>query len=179
MKKEKEYIIPFKGLKEGIHEFNFSIDNFFFSMIENSMYENGNIKVNLSLNKMANMLILDFNIAGTVLSICDNCLEILDVPIKCKEKIYVKFGEEYDEPSEDIIILPYTEHEFDVSKIIYDLIVTSLPIRHIHSNGKNGNQKCNPEMIEKLKEYSVYEPHSGYENKDPRWNDLKKIIDKK
>jgi uncharacterized metal-binding protein YceD (DUF177 family) len=142
------------------------------------MYEDGNIKVILSLNKTMNMLIFNFNIRGTVRSICDNCLETLDVPFKCEEKIYVKFGESYDEPSENIIILPFVEHEIDVSKIIYDLIVTSLPIRHIHIN-KNGQQKCNSEMLEKLREYSVLEPRGGYgleKQIDPRWDDLKKII---
>jgi uncharacterized metal-binding protein YceD (DUF177 family) len=177
VKKENEYIIQFSGLKEGTHEYSYSVDDHFFSIIENSMYENGNIKVILSLNKTMNMLIFNFNISGTVSSICDKCLETLDVPLSCDEKIYIKFGEEYDEPAEDIIILPFGEHEIDISKIIYDVIVTSLPIRHIHSNDK----KCNPEMIKKLKEYSVHE-HSGYEHEDetdPRWNELKKIIDKK
>ena len=181
IKKENEFIISFSGMKEGIHEFNYLIDSSFFSMIENSMYENGNIKVILTLNKTIQMLILNFNIVGTVSSICDKCLEEMDIPFQCEEKIYVRFGEEYDEPSEDVIILPFGEHELDVSKIIYDLIITSLPIRHIHDLDKKGNSKCNPEMLKKIREYSVNELHSGNDKKkqtDPRWNALKKIIEK-
>lgn len=180
MKNEKEHIIHFAGLKEGMHEFEYVIDNHFFSLIEDSLYSDGNIKVNLSLKKAKQMLLLDFNISGTVKSFCDNCLEPVNVPVSSQEKVYVKFGEKYDESAEDIIELPHGEHELDVSKIIYDIIVTSLPIRHLHIIDENGNSGCNPEMLKKLSEYSVEEPHTGNEHEnetDPRWNKLKKLID--
>jgi len=182
MNKEKEYIIQFKGLKEGLHQFDYSIDGLFFDLIEDSLYKDGNIKVILSLKKAMSVLLLDFNISGTVESICDYCLEPVNVIVNSQEKIYVKFGEKYDEPTEDTIVLPHGEHELDVSKIIYDLIVTSLPIRHIHEFDKNGNSECNPEMLKKLSEYSVEEPHSGNEHEnqsDPRWNELRKLIVRK
>jgi len=180
MKKETEYIIHFKGLHEGTYEYNYLINKKFFSTIEGSMYEDGNINVKLTFSKSMQMLILDFNIAGTVSSICDNCLESVEVPFICKEKICVKFGDEYDEPSEDVIILPFNEHEIDVSKIIYDLIVTSLPIRHLHNPNNNSKNGCNKEMLKKISEYSVFEPHIGIgkeDYSDPRWDKLKNIID--
>ena len=182
MKSEKEYIIHFTGLKEGIYQFEYLIDSLFFSLIEDSLYKDGNIKVDLSLKKVMSELLLDFNISGTIKSICDYCLEPVNVSVNSQEKIHVKFGEKYDEPAEDIIILPHGEHELDISKIVYDLIVTSLPIRHVHQFDKNGKSECNPEMLKKLSEYSVEEPYNGDDSEnqeDPRWNELRKLIVKK
>jgi len=178
MKKESDYIIQFKGLKDGMHQFNYSVDSSFFSLIEDSLYDDGNITVKLMLNKGMNMLVLDFNINGTIKSVCDNCLEPVDVKVKTNETIYIKFGETYDDSSEEIIILPHNEHEINISKILYDFIVTSLPIRHLHETDNKGALLCNPEMIKKLNEYKAESRVEHKNEADPRWNELKKIFDK-
>lgn len=182
LKRFKEYAIAFKGLKDGVHKFAYAIDSKFFALLETPLYENGNVKVDIVLTKGNQMLIFDFQISGEVESVCDNCLEPINVPVNCNGKLYVKFGEEYDEPAEDVIVLPHEEHEFNVAQIIYDLIVTSLPIRHLHPANKNGKTACNPDMLQKLKQYLVEEApvHTSEEEEttDPRWSELKKLIDK-
>ncbi len=182
MKRFKEYAIAFKGLKDGVHQFAFAIDSKFFALFEIPLYENGTVKVDVVLTKGNQMLIFDFQISGKVESVCDNCLEPINVPVNCNGKLYVKFGEEYDEPAEDVIVLPHEEHEFNLAQFIYDLIVTSLPIRHLHPANKNGKTACNPEMLQKLKQYLVEEAPAytkeEEETTDPRWSELKKLIDK-
>jgi len=182
LKRFREYAIAFKGLKDGIHHFTYSIDGRFFNLFENPLYEDGKVQVEVELNKGNQMLIFNFHMQGSVASVCDNCLEPLDVPVDCNGKVYVKFGEEYDEPTEDVVVLPHEEHEFNVAQIIYDLMVTSLPIRHIHPPDANGDPTCNPEMLQKLSEYLVDEAPVSNDNsaheEDPRWSELKKLIDK-
>ena len=178
MKKDKEYIIKYKGLKDGVHNFSYLIDSCFFAMIEDSMYNDGNIKVELSLNKGFNILTLDFCLKGYVSSVCDNCLEPINVPFENSERIYVKFGDKYEEMSDESLMIPHSEHEIDIRKMLYDIIVTSLPMRHLHEYDKKGNNKCNPDMIKILNEYSKNNSiDSTHKQSDPRWEGLKKLID--
>ena len=178
MKKEKEYIIAFTGLKDGMHQFSYVIDKDFFLLFDEPLYTHSDIKVDISMNKGMQMLVFDFDIEGTILSVCDNCLEPVNVSVECQSKLYVKFGDLYDEPSEDVIIIPHEEYEFNIKHILYDLIVTSLPIRHLHKVNKKGKSGCNPEMLKKLEEYKTEEPNVGQNFMDPRWEELKKLIDK-
>ena len=181
MKKDKEYIIQFKGLSEGIHKFKYSVGSKFFSMIENPMYDDGNILVEVTLDKRINVLILDFCMKGYVSSVCDNCLEPINVTVSNSERIYIKFGDTFEELSENSLIIPHSEYEIEISKIIYDIIVTSLPMRHLHEYDENGNVGCDPEMLKKIKEHTNKNSYNGNKSKnqtDPRWDKLKNIIEK-
>jgi uncharacterized protein len=183
LKKLRDYSIGFKGLKDGSHDFDYSINNAFFSLFEDALYDDGDVKARVKLSKGQQMLILEFDLSGTVASFCDNCLEGVDVSIDCDARLYVKFGDDYDEPGDDIIVIPREEHEINIAQHIYDLIVTSLPIRHLHPMEKNGNRACNPEMVSKLGEYLVDQNigvtvDSDEDEVDPRWNELKKLMNK-
>jgi uncharacterized metal-binding protein YceD (DUF177 family) len=180
VRKLKEYDIGYKGLKDGNHTFDYTIDADFFALFENALYENAQVEVHIDLKKDQQMMILDFDFSGSVTSVCDNCLESVDIPVDYQTKLYVKFGEMYDEPSEEIIVLPREEHELNVAQILYDLVVTSMPIRHLHPFDEDGNRICNPEMVQKLSEYLVDADEDSDEesDSDPRWDELKKLIDK-
>ena len=179
MKKWKDYNIGFKGLKDGNHQFKYEIDGSFFSLFEGAMYEDGNLNVTIDMKKSSQMLIFDYIVKGNVASVCDVCLEPVKLPVDYSTRVYVKFGQEYEEMSEDIIIIPQEAHEINVAATIYDLIVTSLPIRHVHPTDENGNSTCNPVMIEQLSGYLVEEVNDDpdEETTDPRWDELKKLLD--
>ena len=51
MKNLKEFSLPIKGLKSGVHEFDFEIGNDFFKNFENSPIEEGNFNVHLTFDK--------------------------------------------------------------------------------------------------------------------------------
>ncbi len=54
MKIENQYIIHFKGLKEGIHDFAFTIGKPFFEAFEQLEVPDGNLDVQVELNKRLN-----------------------------------------------------------------------------------------------------------------------------
>ena len=89
----------------------------------------------------------------------------------------VKFSETETDDGDEVIFIHPGSHEIEVAQLIYEFIVLSIPIRHVHPVGKNGESLCNPEMLDKLDEYTIPDLHEG-QQADPRWNDLKKIIDK-
>ncbi len=176
MDKLKDYNIAFKGLKDGKHQFYYSIDASFFENIEGSVINNGTFEADVILTKRSQMLQLDFLIEGNVHTICDNCLGNLILPISHESTIYIKFGIEYDEPSDEIIVLPYEENELNVAQLIYEFIVISMPIRSVHED----LESCDQDMIQRLQSYNHAE-HSSSNNSneaiDPRWEALKKLKD--
>lgn len=181
MRSLKDYSVSFKGLKEGNHLFDYKVDAEFFGLLEDSLYEDGNLDVLVDMTKSMQLMVFDIKARGTLVTVCDNCLEPIDVPVNAEYKLFVKFGSEYDEPSDDVLVLPHEEHEINLAKVLYDVIVTSVSIRHVHQPDADGNSTCDPEMLRKLEQYVVNKgsDDDGEVKQDPRWDGLKEIIGKK
>jgi uncharacterized protein len=169
-----QYIIGFRGLKEGVHDFEYSVTDSFFKQYEDSEIQQGNLEVKVKLDKKPQMLVLDFNIQGKVSVMCDRCLEYFYLPVEYDGVLYVKFGESTYEQSDDVIVLSIEESEIDLSQYIYEFINLSLPFRRVHPVTKKGKSLCNPEMIEKLKQFTI--DQEANDKTDPRWDGLKNIF---
>ena len=168
-----KYIIPFTGLSQGIHEFQYHIDKEFFSEIEYSLLTESSVDVTVTLNKTETMLLLDFEINGTVNLQCDRCTDFFDMPVKGKNRLIVKFGATTEEENDVILILSEKEYEFDLSQYIYEYINLLVPMRHVHPEDARGNSMCNKEMLEIIEK--INQKPTGQEEIDPRWEALKKI----
>ena len=172
-----QYTIPFSGLKEGEHLFDFSADDRFFAGFEESEITKGSVTIQIKLEKRSTYLRLNFVLKGEVELICDRCLENYLQPIKKSYPMLVKFSETETDDGDEVIYIHPGSHQVEVAGLIYEFIVLSIPIRHVHPKGKKGETLCDPEMIHKLDEYKA--PESDESSPiDPRWNELKKIIDK-
>lgn len=165
----KNFAIPFRGLKLGDHHFEYVIGEKFFDCIEYSEIKKGNVSVEIEMNKQDRMLIFEFSINGTVEVVCDRCLSLFDFHVSGNETFYVKIGEEWLEESDDVLIIPESEHEFNISQLIYEYIMLMLPIQRIHPDDENGNSTCDPEMLDKLG--AQPKPQES----DPRWDALAKL----
>jgi len=165
----KNYIIPFKGLSFGVHDYNWEIDKKFFEAIENTEINEGNLTVDLNLEKQERMMIFSFSITGEIKTQCDRCLDDLYIPIELNEVMYYKFGLESKEESDDVIILSDNEYQIDISELINEYIILSLPLKKVHPADENGNNDCNKEVIKKLEELSEKKTI------DPRWEQLKNL----
>lgn len=179
MDKLKDYGIPFKGLGEGKHLFRFEIGAPFFELFEESLVKSGDVEAVVELEKSSALLTIRFNISGVVESVCDRCLDTLELPVESNSRMYVKFGEEYDEPSEELIVLPHDAHDINVAQLLYEFICVSLPIGHVHPDDEDGNPTCDPEMLDKLDQYLVEDQHEEEQEDDidPRWEALRNIVD--
>ncbi|MFM1753427.1 MAG: hypothetical protein RLZZ236_366 [Bacteroidota bacterium] len=177
MKKTKEYLIPFVGLKLGKHHFEYQIDNTFFDLFDYDEFQNSNIKVNAILEKKSNMLEISFKHEGIVNVPCDVTGEDFDLPIKSKMKLIVRFGEEFNNDNEELLILPFGEFEVDIAQYIYEMIVLSVPLRRVHPGVKDGTLES--EALKKLNELAVKDikkENKKEENIDPRWDKLKQLL---
>jgi uncharacterized metal-binding protein YceD (DUF177 family) len=176
LKALKQFSIPFTGLKLGQHQFDFEIDKRFFDAFEYSLVKNGALKAKVELDKQETMLILNFQIMGTIQLNCDKCLAEFANPIEIKERQLIKFAED-DLESDDleIIMLNRRESEIDVSEMIYEFINVAVP--YINNCEQAGQaQSCDPEMIATLEKLSSGNAIIEEEqSEDPRWAALKKL----
>lgn len=169
MGKTLEFIVPFKGLSLGFHEFTYEVNDLFFEEIDYSEIKKGEVKVALELEIQETMLIFKFKIDGSVEVNCDRCLEAFNYPINGEQQLFVQFGASYKEETDEIIIIPEDEHEINITPIIYEYIHLLLPLQKMHFEDENGETTCNKEMLKKLNAISEEDQI------DPRWDILKKL----
>lgn len=177
MKPLKEFTIPFVGLKIGKHHFDYQIDNTFFDYFEYEDFSNVDVKTALQLEKKTTLLELHFEISGHVNVNCDLTNEPYDQDVKGEFDLVVKFGEEYNDEFEDILIIPHGEFEINVAQYIYELIILSMPAKRIHPGVEDGT--LDSDILKKLEELSPKghnETKESSEDIDPRWNTLKKLL---
>lgn len=166
----KQFVIPYSGLALGHHQYEFAFGNKFFESIEYAEIQRGDIQINVDLEKTERLMILLFDISGTVNVDCDRCLEPLDIPLQGHERLIVKFGEEYAEESEEMIVIPAGEHQFNIAHLLYEYISLMIPYQRFHPDDENGEPTCDPEFLNKLEEFKP-ETHT-----DPLWDKLKDIL---
>lgn len=125
------------------------------------------------------MLELGFVANGTINVNCDVTNEPFDLPIKNEFFLVVKFGEEYNNENEEILIIPYGEYEINVQQYIYELIVLGVPSKRVHPGVEDGTLES--DILEKLEELSPKEKTLENDNEeiDPRWDKLKNLLNDK
>lgn len=169
MEKGNEYQIPVNGLALGNHSYHFDVKNDFFEGMDYSEIHQGTVSIDLDIEKTELMMTLNFALQGKVRVACDRCADEFDIPIENNEVYYVKFGSEVAEESDDVAVVPADQHDFDISSLIYEYIILSIPIHRVHPEGE-----CNPEVLQMLSHEE--EPVAEEENEtDPRWAALKNI----
>lgn len=173
MKYLKKYKIPFSGLAAGKHDFEFEIDDKFFDCFEFSLLKKGKLLAQASLQKQENMLVVSFNISGTIELTCDTCLSLFDAPVSFQERLIVKFEkEEWDSDIEEVIILNKTDHELDISTLLYEYINVQVPY-YAKCDEQGRGIECDPSMLVHLSTQT--EGVSSEKSTDPRWEALKNI----
>ncbi|CDA22295.1 MAG: DUF177 domain-containing protein [Bacteroidales bacterium] len=176
MGKADKYTISLKSLSEGTHSYEYTLDHTFFSEIDSPEIQNGDVNIGLMLRRTGDTFELHFDIKGHIVIPCDRCLDDMELPVETEDTLYVKFGEEYSEEGENLIVVPEAEGTINLAWYMYECIALTIPLKHTHPEGM-----CNPEMETLLKAHSAASDEiSGDEEPvDPRWNALKKLKENK
>lgn len=191
---DRQFIIPFVGLKQGKHDYSFDVTDAFFETFEYSIIQQGDVRINFTLDKKDTMMVGEFQLEGRVKTACDRCNDAIEIPIEGEYRLIYKFGMEKEEDESIVVIFP-EEFEIDVRHSLLEFMTVSLPSRSIHEEGE-----CNQEMLDYLNEYVVNaegddEDFDEYEDDeeeeinddeqldddapvDPRWEALKKLSKK-
>ncbi|RRA96789.1 DUF177 domain-containing protein [Paenimyroides viscosum] len=195
MVNEKDFLIQFTGLKLGEHQFEYHIENDFFDMFNYSEFNSTNIQVNITMLKKTTMLELQFSHKGTINVPCDVTNEDFDLPIEGNLNLLVKFGEEFNNDSEDLLILPQGEFQLNVMQYIYEMIALSVPYKRIHPDiaadyeeEESGDEldfldsddleMINEDDADNDEENNNETEENSDNNKDtdPRWDKLKQLL---
>ena len=178
MKDLKEFTIPFVGLKLGKHQFNFELKKAFFEHFEYDEFNDAAINLDVLLEKMSTLMEFTLNFNGTVNVACDITNEPFDQEISGSYKFVVKFGEEYSDENEDLLILPHGSYQVNIQQYVYESIVLAMPSRRIHPGIKDGTLKSDIlDKLEELRPKAVNEQETPEDNNtDPRWDSLKKLL---
>ena len=173
MKSISVHKIEFAGLKVGKHQFSFELNKEFFENFSFFDFNNISLKVDIDLTKKSNLLELNFYAKGSVNVNCDMTNEPFDMPFDKEDFLVVKFGQEYNDEDNEILVLPFGEHKIILDQYLYELVILSLPRKRVHPGVEDGTLES--EIIEILDELK---PSGLGLESDPRWDKLKKIKNK-
>lgn len=172
MGSSSQFKVRFSGLKEGKHTFEFDVDNSFFEKLEYSQIEQGEVHVSLELTKKSTHMEFDFKLIGWIGEACDRCVVDYHQNVEGEYKVFVKFGEDFEELSDDMIVIPKDEYELDVSQLIYEFIGLSVPLRKVPCEENGDTTICDQAVLDLL------EPKdSEREKSNSPWAALKGIKD--
>jgi uncharacterized metal-binding protein YceD (DUF177 family) len=177
-------------MREDVQDVEYLLDNQFFMNIGGEDIQKGKVNVFVTVTKVGNAFNFAFKLSGTVAIPCDRCLDDMDFPFETSARLIVKFGKDYAEESDEIVIIPESEGVINLAWFLYEFVVLAIPIKHVHAPGK-----CNKQMTAKLKKHSsksedddevfdmdeniiITDEEPAEENVDPRWNALKGFKEK-
>jgi len=170
----KEYSIPFLGLKQGKHEFNYFVNNTFIQSFGFQEFNDVSVDLTVHLDKQATVLDFELQAKGTVNIDCDLTSEPYDQPVEAKLGLVVKFGDEFNDEDDEILIIPHGEHQVNIAQYVYEMLVLAVPAKRIHPGVLDGSLKS--ELLEKLEELQPGEWKLKEEETDPRWDALKNFL---
>jgi uncharacterized metal-binding protein YceD (DUF177 family) len=155
MKHSREFEIAFVGLKPGIHVFEYNIDSQFFDRFGEVEFANPHLNIQLTLDKKAGIFLLHFNINGKVSLPCDRCGDDFELNIWDEFDLVVKqiddeLVAEKSEADAEVAYIGRSESLLEVSTWIYEFVLLSIPMQHIHPDNENGESTCNPEALKYL-----------------------------
>jgi uncharacterized metal-binding protein YceD (DUF177 family) len=170
MVESKDFEIQFSALKLGSHQFNFDIEDSFFTLFDYSEIEKANISISVAIVKKTTLLQLDFAITGYLTLACDRCSEDYQQEINQHFELIVKFSDIVESVEcDEILILSSNEHTLSLARYIYEFVHLSLPSKRTHQS----LDECNPKMLEHIEQMGLTE--DIYETIDPRWENLKQL----
>jgi uncharacterized protein len=137
-----EFSIPILGLKQSHYEFDFQLDQSFFSNFEESLVQNGNINLKVELERKTSHLEFSFDFEGTVKADCDRCTAQIQLPIEGQEQLIVKYSEEPQDDEDEIIYIHPETPELNIAQFVYEYINLAVPLKKAYDCENDENPPC-------------------------------------
>ena len=154
------YKVDLKGMATDTVSYRWQADNDFFSAVQGSDIKQGLLDVALRVKRTSGAYELEFQLQGEVEVTCDRCLESMNQPIDAFCTLRVVMGEDFVDDG-DVVVIPEREGVINVAWNIYEFAALQIPLRHVHPNCEALSESSEEERV------------------DPRWADLKKLINSK
>ena len=165
----RAFEISIFNLSNKEHEYRFPINSGLFDLFEQQIVERAEGECVLTLTRSETMMSLHFVLTAKVELICDISVKPFWHELKEEKDILVKFGEEEQELSEEVIVIPWDTQIFNVAEYIYQFVLLSIPMKKIHPDLEDEER---PDIA-----YTSGEAEEAEEAQpmDPRWAALKNL----
>lgn len=169
------------------------MDTAFFNDVEATEVRDANVEATLKVDRKDDEIYqLSFEFSGEITIPCDRCLDDMRLPVDTTYNLTVKEGDEYDDSDDKVLVIPGHWRELDLTPLMRDTVLLTIPIMHTHPDGG-----CNQQMLNRLEQMRAVnitdddqmhdspESSESETNKlssddgdiDPRWAALKKLKD--
>ena len=156
-------------LANGKHSLEFEFDSAFFGLFEDSVIENGKGTVKIDLDRTPTLITLNFHLIGEIELVCDRSLDTFMYPIDETQEVRIKYGDHWEELSEELLLIPTNTQKVDVGQLVYEFISLTIPMKKLHPRFTDDDEEG---FI-----FSSSEPEqeSSKSPTDQRWSELKKL----
>lgn len=178
MNSRRNFDIAFVGLKPGIHEFEYEINDKFFVEYQEQDFRNCVSHVKLTLDKKNGFMLLKFEVGGKVDVTCDRCGNDLPLSLWDDFNIVVKMVDDPEqmnnqEEDPDVYYISKGESHLRISDWIYEFINLSIPMQRMCSQQEIGGPQCNKEVLAMLDKLDA----ENNKPENPIWKGLEKFKD--
>jgi uncharacterized metal-binding protein YceD (DUF177 family) len=181
MANRRAFDVAFVGLKPGVHEFIYELDEKFFAEKGNTDLTNPKANVKMLLEKHTGFMMLTFIVGGKTDVICDRCGNPLTLELWDEFKMVVKMVDNPEEMNEqeedpDVYYISRNESHLSVSDWLYEFVLLSIPMQKMCPPDEMGGAKCNKDVLEKLKQMEV---RTNEQHSSSIWKDLDQFKENK
>ena len=179
MSRRRDFEIAFVGLRPGVHEFNYTIDDRFFEAYQQQDFRNCTAHVKLLLDKKSSFMLLRFEVGGKLETTCDRCNSNLPLELWDEFSITVKMVEEPElmneqEDDPDVYYISRGESHIDIADWVYEFVNLSIPMQKVCSYENMDGPHCNKAAMDMLKKLGTEEEEK---KENPIWKGLEKFKD--
>ncbi len=172
--KLQDFSIDIYKLGNGLHEYQYAIDDSFFALFEYSTIDRGRMNAAVSLDKQVGLITARFVVDGTVALVCDRSLEEFDQAVRVEETILYQYGEEEEELTEEIMLITERTQQINVAQPIYEFVALAVPMKRLHPRYADEEELPVEGEIVFSSQPDDSQPVEET-NADPRWDALKKL----
>ncbi|MCE7993089.1 MAG: DUF177 domain-containing protein [Roseivirga sp.] len=176
MKAFRQYDIHIFKLAIGLHDYQFEIKDEFFELFDNELVSKGNLTIDVSLTKSETMIEMVLHIQGSVELECDRSLDHFDYPINSHRKMIYRLGEEMEELSDELMVIPKDSQIINIASLLFEFIGLEVPMKKLHPRFQTEEEDDDEEFLEIYSSTTETEEEQNQEEQvDPRWEALKKL----
>lgn len=162
--KLSDFDIDFIKFKNEKYTFVLKLDDTFFSLKENSLYQFCDIDVTVDCEKNDNTINLTYTLDGHVNTQCERCLKDISLKVKAQTLEPLKMT-----PNQELLqnesYISIHQQVYSIYDSLYEQICLNLPLRQICETSIT-NEPC-----------EIDHPSAEKDDKiDERWAELKKLI---
>ena len=173
----RDYDIAFVGLRQGIHEFQYQVDDKFFEAYQPQDFRRCRANIKLTLDKQNGFMLLRFEVGGMLEVSCDRCgSDALPMQLWDEFNVVIRFAEEpvsmnEQEEDPDVYYIGRGESHLHIADWIYEFVNLSIPMQRMCSEEQIGSQFCNNDVLDLLRKTDP----GGGGNENPIWKGLEKV----